>query len=148
MAKMSSVRILFDASEVEAPLLSDLYRTIALACGFPFDDENFRVDCTKVNIANNIQDNIYEAYRRKFPEEYAFNPAEFDTQITMQLCLGGPKVDKDLPENTVEVFYGAFDLREVTTPFFLTKMRLGLSVEEMKRVVAYYSAVVEGQENG
>jgi len=49
---------------------------------------------------------IYESYRCLFPKEYAANPKEFDTQVTITLAIRGPKVSYKLSGLSVEIFPG------------------------------------------
>ena len=82
------------------------YEAIARQMGY----QNYgalNYDCTKANVAQNIQDGFYEYYTKM---ETLNNPNvnvhELQTQITMLLAVAGPKVDKALKTNEVEVFDG------------------------------------------
>ena len=82
--------------------LTDFYEEVAREMGYQNTSE-IRYDCTKIDIAENIQDGFYEYYRtlaQDVPE------SEINVGITMLLALSGPKVNRDLKANEVEVFDG------------------------------------------
>lgn len=66
-----------------------------------------RYDCTKINVAANIQDGFYTYYADK-ARETTPDISDNDTKIgiTMLLAMSGPKVDNNLKANEVEVFDG------------------------------------------
>lgn len=84
--------------------ITELYDTIATEMGF-VAVQDLEYDCRNVTIAKNIQDGIYEKYLELGREQ---NISESDVRIgvTMLLACSGPKVDKNLADNEVEVFDG------------------------------------------
>ena len=86
--------------------LTEFYDAVATEMGYT-ETSDLHYDCRKVNIAKNIQDGFYEYYTANAKER---NPSASDndiqTSITMILAIRGPKVDKNLKENEVEVFDG------------------------------------------
>ena len=84
----------------------DLYRAVAMKMGYKSTRE-LHYDCTKINVAPNIQDNFYEYYA-EYAKQMSPNlpESEINVSITMLLAMSGPKVDKDLKANEVEVFDG------------------------------------------
>lgn len=81
-----------------------LFDAIATEMGY-VATQNLEYDCCKVNVAQNIQDGIYEKYIALGKEEKI---SEYDVRIgiTMLLACSGPKVDETLADNEVEVFEG------------------------------------------
>lgn len=81
-----------------------LFDAIATEMGY-VAVQNLEYDCCKVNVAQNIQDGIYEKYIALGKEEKI---SEYDVRmgITMLLACSGPKVDTTLADNEVEVFEG------------------------------------------
>ena len=81
-----------------------LFDAIATEMGY-VAVQNLEYDCCKVNVAQNIQDGIYEKYIALGKEEKI---SEYDVRmgITMLLACSGPKVDTALSDNEVEVFEG------------------------------------------
>ena len=86
--------------------LLDFYDTVAKGIGH-FNTSKLHYDCTKINIAENIQDKFYEYYTEKVKEEQpTLSENDIKVGITMLLAMSGPKVDKALKANEVEVFNG------------------------------------------
>lgn len=86
--------------------LSDFYDTVAKGIGH-FNTSKLHYDCTKINIAENIQDKFYEYYAQQAREtDPTLSENDIKTGITMLLVNSGPKVDKALNANEVEVFDG------------------------------------------
>ena len=81
-----------------------LFDAIATEMGY-VAVQNLEYDCCKVNVAQNIQDGIYEKYIALGKDE---NISEHDVRmgITMLLACSGPKVDEALADDEVEVFEG------------------------------------------
>lgn len=75
----------------------NFYRFVAERFG-GFDNLK-SIDCTKINVAKNIQTSWYEAIRS--------NPIMNESDLTMHLLLSGPKVNESLPDNTIELEEGA-----------------------------------------
>ena len=92
--------------DLKGKTLVKFYELIAAKLGYDISDENIRYDCTKILIANNIQDGIYEAYRKEFPKEFEQSPRDAECQVTMILAASGPKVKKELPDYMVETLEG------------------------------------------
>ena len=71
------------------------------------DTSALSYDCTKINIAPNIQEKFYEFYSENAK---VINPttSEIDIRmgITLLLAVSGPKVDATLKANEVEIFDG------------------------------------------
>ena len=82
----------------------ELFDAIATEMGF-VAVQNLEYDCCKVNIAKNIQDGIYEKYL-ELGREQKLADSDVRAGITMLLACSGPKVDKNLADNEVEVFDG------------------------------------------
>lgn len=90
-----------------APMcITDLYKAAAKEMGCK-NANKLHYDCTKINIAENIQDGFYRYYAAiarqqdpKLPE------SEINVSITILLAMSGPKVDKALKANEVEIFDG------------------------------------------
>ena len=82
----------------------DLFDAIATEMGY-VAVQNLEYDCCKVNVAQNIQDGIYEKYIALGKEQKI---SEYDVRmgITMLLACSGPKVDEALEDDEVEVFEG------------------------------------------
>ena len=91
----------------DTPLdLVDFYKSVAKQMNIKTTRET-RYDCTKINVAANIQDKFYEHYHeiaRK--RDASMSESEIKVGITMLLAMSGPKVDETLKENEVEVFNG------------------------------------------
>lgn len=86
--------------------LIQLYDMAAREMGHTITSET-NYDCTKINIAENIQDKFYEYYTEKAKEEQpTLSENDITTGITMLLAISGPKVDKALKANEVEIFDG------------------------------------------
>ena len=85
--------------------LTELYDLVAKEMGY--NSADCKYDCRKVNIAANIQDNLY-AYYDKLVRETDPTATDNDIRVgtTMLLVMCGPKVDADLKANEVEVFNG------------------------------------------
>jgi hypothetical protein len=73
-------------------------------------DEITSCDCTKIDIAQNIQDSWFNAEEKRITKEYfaqyGRNPDETTlkdgrTQFVMFLAMSGPKAMPDLPDNTI-----------------------------------------------
>lgn len=69
-------------------------------------------DCTKIWVAENVQDAIMEAYREEFPTVYAKYPIDVDQEIMSILAICGPKVNEKLSDNQVKVEAGFIILKD------------------------------------
>lgn len=86
--------------------LTELYDAVATKIGF-VDTSEINYDCTKINIAQNIQDGFYEYYAEVAREANSDVTAqEISIATTMLLAMKGPKVNESLNANEVEVFDG------------------------------------------
>lgn len=86
--------------------LVELYEAVAKEMGYLIPDK-LHYNCTKVNVSREIQDGFYTHYLELVKEEDPNMPEhEAHCQITMLLAMSGPKVDKSLKANEVEVFEG------------------------------------------
>jgi hypothetical protein len=71
------------------------------------DFSEYKFDCSRINVANNIQDILYEYYTviaKK--EDDTISHSDIKIGITMLLVMSGPKVDKNLANDEVEIFEG------------------------------------------
>ena len=84
--------------------ITELFDAIATEMGY-VAVQNLEYDCCKVNVAQNIQDGIYEKYIA-LGKEQKISEHDVRMGITMLLACSGPKVDKALADNEVEVFEG------------------------------------------
>lgn len=92
-----------DNKKLEEMLLSQFYELVGEELGFDTTDETIRYDCRKIEIAKNIQDIFYLAYETAYPDAFAGNYSQAMTEVTMILALSGPKVNRNLPDNTVSI---------------------------------------------
>ena len=74
--------------------IGELYDRIAMVLGYE-DVSNLRYDCTKIDVATNIYDNImaYYDYEKDVP----------DYERAMIWCCYGPKAIKELSDDTVRI---------------------------------------------
>lgn len=85
--------------------LIELYDTIKREMGKGNIECNY--DCRYVNVAYNIQENIYACYREMaLKQDPKANETDIRVGTTMFLAMSGPKVDIELNENEVEIFDG------------------------------------------
>lgn len=68
-----------------------------------YDKDKVEYDCTKICVAQNIQDNFFAHHREENPE---LSESDLNTGVGMMLVCSGPKVDKNLKDNEVEAFDG------------------------------------------
>lgn len=86
--------------------LVEFYEMVAREIGADITSET-KYDCRKINIAENIQDNLYEYYKAKAKETDPYlSEHDITMSITMMLLMSGPKVDYELKANEVEIFDG------------------------------------------
>ena len=84
----------------------ELFDSIARQMGYINADE-LNYDCRKINVAKNIQDMFYEFYTQLTKEADDTMPdSDIKVGITMLLAMSGPKVDKNLADDEVEIFEG------------------------------------------
>jgi hypothetical protein len=84
----------------------EFYDVVAREMGHT-DTSEIKFDCTKINVAENIQDGFYEHYLALIKEnDIYFHENEARADITLVLAMSGPKVDKALKANEVEIFDG------------------------------------------
>ena len=79
-------------------VLTPFYETVASVAGYEVKQEDI-FDCTKVNVAVNVQENIIAAYQVK-------DASLERSSVISVLLVAGPKVNAGLPDNTVEIFDG------------------------------------------
>lgn len=79
-------------------ILTPFYETVASEAGYEVKQEDM-FDCTKINVAVNVQDNIIAAYHEN-------DDSLERSSVISVLLMAGPKVDTGLPDNTVEIFDG------------------------------------------
>ena len=82
----------------------ELYDAVATEMGHTNISE-LDYDCRKINIANNIQDGIYEEYMT-LGKEQNLHESDIRMGITMLLAVSGPKVNGNLADDEVEVLDG------------------------------------------
>lgn len=82
--------------------LTEFYDAVATEMGYT-DTSELHYDCRKINVAQNIQDSFFGYYREAYPE---LSENDLRIHVTMLLVCKGPKVDKSLKANEVEVFDG------------------------------------------
>ena len=86
--------------------LAEFYDKVATEMGHG-DPSEFKYDVSKINIAENIQDGFYEFYDKVAREkDPTLSKNDIRVGITMLLVNSGPKVDKTLKANEVEIFEG------------------------------------------
>lgn len=86
--------------------ITELYDTVAKEMGYT-DTSEIKFDCTKINVAENIQDGFYEHYLALIRENDIYSHEnEARADVTMLLVMSGPKTDKELKANEVEIFDG------------------------------------------
>ena len=102
---MKSESIKFTVTEKNYGLV-ELYEAVAKEMGYLIPDK-LRYDCREINVAPNIQDGFYAHYMELIKaEDPHVSEHEARCQITILLAMSGPKVDKSLKANEVEVFEG------------------------------------------
>ena len=75
------------------------------------DFSEYKFDCRKICVANNIQDMFYDYYEKIAREEdNTLTDNDIKIGITMLLAMSGPKVNEDLVDNEVEIFDGFYFL--------------------------------------
>lgn len=89
-------------TETKKRTVSDFYDYIATLMGYE-DTRELKYDCTKINVAANIQDNFFEFYKEMNPD---MPESEVNAGTAMLLACCGPKVDDELQANEVEIFDG------------------------------------------
>ena len=86
--------------------LVEFYDSVAREMGCT-DTSKLQYDCTKIDIAENIQDGFYAYYTALASEtDPTSSENDINTGITMLLAISGPKVNKTLKANEVKVFDG------------------------------------------
>lgn len=84
----------------------ELYDAVAQEMGYA-DPSALKYDCTKICISREMQYDIY-AFYLEFVRETNKTASDDDilNDITIMLAMQGPKVNKELNGNEVEVFDG------------------------------------------
>ena len=88
--------------------LVEFYDEVATQLGY--NKNKVEYDCTKICVAANIQDNFFAHYKEENPE---LSESDLNAGVGMMLVCSGPKVDKSLQDNEVEVFDGFIIKKEV-----------------------------------
>ncbi len=88
--------------EVKPYDLNDFYNEVATKLGCT-DTSKANYNCTKLNISSEIQQGFYDYYKSINPN---LNEEEITMDVTVLLAIKGPKVDKALKPNEIEVFDG------------------------------------------
>lgn len=102
--------IIFTLTEEEItanPIFHGFYSLVGRRLGC-VETPDTKYDCTKICIAQNIQDKCYEYYEKLGNDT---------TNISMNLCLAGPKVEKTLKDNQVSIEAGYITEKDVAIPF-------------------------------
>lgn len=81
--------------------ITELYDTVATLLGN--DSTTCRYDCRKIEIAKNLQQNIYNHYLDSNPQKPKY---EVELSVTMMLACLGPRVNYNLKDNQVYVEQG------------------------------------------
>ena len=102
--KFQSIQFTLSDVEIYNKTIPQFYETVAKHIGI--NDDTVQFDCTRINIAANIQDEIYKAYERQYPDVFANRQSDATCEVTMFLACSGPKVDHSLPKNTVDIQEG------------------------------------------
>ena len=93
---------------VDMPMsIVETYRCIAIILGYAPNDCRF--DCTKITVSDDVAKNVEKHYEENIK-------GDWKTQFAVEWCCFGPKVDKNLPPHSAEVFRGGIELdTEVST---------------------------------
>jgi len=78
----------------------ELYDTVAKELGYDVNNPDIHYDCRKINVARNIEENIYEHYKETSENK---DSPDIEAAITMALLLYGPKSNQELSDDEVEV---------------------------------------------
>jgi hypothetical protein len=71
------------------------------------DFSEYKFDCRKIDVSQNIQDMFYEYYTKLVKEnDSTISDPDIKTGITMLLAMSGPKVNTNLADNEIEIFDG------------------------------------------
>lgn len=81
--------------------LTELYDTVAAFMGR--DPKDLTYDCRHINVSEGIQNGFFAYYREQNPNA---DEESFKMWMSMMLLNYGPKVDKQLEADEVEVFDG------------------------------------------
>lgn len=82
--------------------LAEFYEAVATEMGYN-DTSEIKYDCRKINVAENIQDGFFAYYKEAYPD---LSESDLNIRVGMLLVRSGPKVDKTLKANEVEIFDG------------------------------------------
>ena len=83
-----------------------LYELIAKKLKVEKPLHSLTYDCTCIDIALDVQEDIYRTYQVVFSEEYIQNPSDFNAGVSMMLVRSGPRADKTLGSGMVRVRNG------------------------------------------
>ena len=86
--------------------LEEFYETVGNIMKY---EGNGTYDCTKINVAENIQDSFFENYKLEAKKDAPeVSERDLRVNVAMLLAIRGPKVDEELKRNEVEIFDGFF----------------------------------------
>lgn len=86
--------------------LAEFYDAVAKEMGH-VDVSELHYDCRKINVSEEIQDNIIEYYHKAAREtDPTLSESDIKVGTAMTLITSGPKLDVTLKANEVEVFDG------------------------------------------
>lgn len=103
-------KFIFTLTEEEInsnPIFHGFYSMIGRKLGY-VENSDTAYDCSKICIAQNIQDKCYEYYEKLGNDS---------TSIAMHLCLSGPKVEKTLKDNQVSIEAGYITEKDIAVQF-------------------------------
>ena len=80
----------------------ELYDTVAKTMGYKYVDR-LTYNCTKINVAPNIQEGFFEHYKKTSPQA---SETELKMGVSMILLNYGPKTNEALKDYEVEVLDG------------------------------------------
>lgn len=103
--------ISLDQDNMKGKTLLPFYVYVAECMGYKGEDVEI-YDCRNIWVSKNIQDAIIDAYREKFPNEYAKYPFDFNCEIIKILAISGPKMSEELLDNQVKVEAGFITFKD------------------------------------
>lgn len=108
---LSETDLSVEIAEIKGKTLLPFYIYIAEIIGYS-DEDIECYDCRKMWVAENVQEAIIESYQAKYSVNYAHNSDLITQEITSTLVIGGPKMDKSLPNGHVKIEPGFIILKE------------------------------------
>ena len=98
--------VLLNDEEICDKQIVSFYELVASKFGIEIKEES-QFNCCEIEIAENIQENMYETYRKLVKariesKEIPFvSDSQINTEITMLLAMSGAKVNPELKPNEV-----------------------------------------------